>query len=229
MFENHSLSSHCKMQPVPPPRGSSMGNFRGSAALFLTALWLLWPVENARAQSYPARPIRIIVGFSPAGAADIFARILGQKLTDAWGETVVVENRPGAGSTLGSEIAANAVADGHTLLVVSASYATSAGLYRKVIRYHPIDSFAPVTLIGSGANILLAHPSVPVKSVKELIAAAKAAPGKYTLGSAGTGSITHLAGGVLAAMAGGKLPPRPDQGGGPHLIAPPPGGVTPPR
>src|SRR5262249_56580665 len=154
---------------------------------------------------------------------DIFARILGQKLTDAWGQTVVVENRPGAGGTVGSEIAANAVADGHTLLVVSASYATSAGLYRKVIRYHPIDSFAAVTLIGSGANILLSHPSIPVKSVKELIAAAKAAPGKYTLGSAGTGSITHLAGELFASMARVKLTPLPYKGGGPHMIALPPG------
>jgi tripartite-type tricarboxylate transporter receptor subunit TctC len=196
-----------------------MQNFRRGAALLMTALWLLVPGAEAHAQSYPTKPIRIIVGFAPAGAADIFARLLGQKLTDAWGETVVVENRPGAGSTLGSEVAANAVPDGHTLLVISASYATSAGLYRKVIRYHPINSFAPVTLIGSGANILLAHPSVAFKSVKELIAAAKAAPGKYTLGSAGTGSITHLAGELFASMAGAKLTHIPYKGGGPNMIA----------
>jgi tripartite-type tricarboxylate transporter receptor subunit TctC len=185
----------------------------------VAATWLVWPAAAARAQSFPEKPIRIIVGFAPAGAADIFARILGQKLTDAWGQTVVVENRPGAGSTIGSEIAAGAVPDGHTLLVVSASYATSAGLYRKVIRYHPINSFAPVTLIGTGANILLAHPALPVKTVKELIAAARAAPGKYTLGSAGTGSITHLAGELFAAMAGVKLTHVPYKGGGPNMIA----------
>ena len=192
---------------------------RAKLLLLLIALWVLGAGAAAHAQDYPARPIRIIVGFAPAGAADIFARILGQKLTDAWGQTVVVENRPGAGSTLGSEIAANAVADGHTLLVISASYATSAGLYRKVIRYHPINSFAPVTLIGSGANILVAHPSAPVKSAKELIAAAKAAPGKFTLGSAGTGSITHLAGELFATMAGIKLTHVPYKGGGPNMIA----------
>jgi len=196
-----------------------MGNARRATAFVLTALWLSWPGADVHAQSFPARPIRIIIGFAPAGAADIFARILGQKLTEAWGQTVVVDNRPGAGSTIGSEIAAGAVPDGHTLLVISASYATSAGLYRKVIRYHPLDSFAPVALIGTGANILLAHPSVPVKSAKELIAAAKAAPGKFTLGSAGTGSITHLAGELFAAMAGVKWTHVPYKGGGPNMIA----------
>ena len=196
-----------------------MHEFRRGGLLLVTALWLLAAAGQACAQSYPTKPIRIIVGFAPAGAADIFARLLGQKLTDAWGESVVVENRPGAGSTLGSEIAANAVPDGHTLLAISASYATSAGLYRKVIRYHPVASFAPVTLIGSGANILLAHPSVAVRSVKELIAAAKAAPGKYTLGSAGTGSITHLAGELFASMAAVKLTHVPYKGGGPNMIA----------
>jgi len=191
---------------------------RRTALLLLTALWLLVPGE-ALAQSFPTKPIRVIIGFAPAGAADIFARILGQKLTEAWGQTVVVDNRPGAGSTIGSEIAAKSAADGHTLLLISASYATSAGLYRKVIRYHPIDSFAPVALIGTGANILLAHPSVPVKTAKELIAAARAAPGKFTLGSAGTGSITHLAGELFASMAGVKWTHVPYKGGGPNMIA----------
>src|SRR5262249_48370649 len=93
---------------------------------------------------YPTRPIRVIVGFAPAGAADIFARVVGQKLNDAWGQPVVIENRPGAGSTIGSEIAAAALPDGHTLLVISASYATSAGMYEKVIKYRPLDSFAPI-------------------------------------------------------------------------------------
>lgn len=196
-----------------------MENSRRTTALLLTALWLFWLGGEARAQAFPSKPIRIIIGFAPAGAADIFARILGQKLTDAWGQTVVIDNRPGAGSTIGSEIAAKAVPDGHTLLVISASYATSAGLYRSVIKYHPIDSFAPVALIGTGANILLAHPSVPVKTAKELIAAAKAAPGKFTLGSAGAGSITHLAGELFAAMAGVKWTHVPYKGGGPNMIA----------
>ena len=169
--------------------------------------------------AYPTKPIRVIVGFPPAGAADIFARMLGQKLTTAWGQTVVVDNRPGAGSTLGSEITANAVPDGHTLTVVSASYATSAGLYAKQIKYHPIDSFIPITLIASNPNVLLAHPSVAAKSVGELVAAAAAAPGKFTLGSAGTGSITHLAGELLASMAKIRFTHVPYKGGGPNFTA----------
>src|SRR5262245_4473349 len=142
------------MQHAPYWESLMRDSRRAKLFLLSTALWLLGPGAAARAQSYPTKPIRIVVGFAPAGAADICARLLEQNLTDAWGQTVVVENRPGAVSTLGSEIAANAIPDGHTLLAISASYATSAGLYRKVIRYHPIDSFAPVTLIGSGANIL---------------------------------------------------------------------------
>jgi tripartite-type tricarboxylate transporter receptor subunit TctC len=174
---------------------------------------------GAAEPAYPTKPIRVIVGFPPAGAADIFARMLGPKLTDAWGQTVVIDNRPGAGSTIGSEITANAVPDGHTLMVVSASYATSAGLYARQIKYHPIDSFIPITLIASNPNILLAHPSVTAKTVKDLIAAAAAAPGKFTLGSAGTGSITHLAGELFASMAKVKLTHVPYKGGGPNMIA----------
>lgn len=173
---------------------------------------------GAAEATYPNKPIRIIVGFPPAGAADIFARLVGQKLAETWGQPVVVDNRPGAGSTIGSEIAANATPDGHTLMVVSASYATSAGLYKK-LNYHPIDSFIPITMIASNPNVLLAHPSVPAKSPQELIAMAKANPGKLTMGSAGTGSITHLAGELFANMAGIKVTHVPYKGGGPNVIA----------
>lgn len=167
---------------------------------------------------YPTKPIRVIIGFPPAGAADIFARMVGQKLAEAWGQPVVIDNRPGAGSTIGSEIAANATPDGHTIMAVSASYATSAGLYRK-ISYHPVKSFAPITMIASNANVLLAHPSVPAKSAKELIAMARSNPGKLTMGSAGTGSITHLAGELFANMAGIKVTHVPYKGGGPNVTA----------
>jgi tripartite-type tricarboxylate transporter receptor subunit TctC len=190
-----------------------------SSVMLCAVVVLGSPPAGAAELSYPTKPIRLIVGFPPAGAADIFARMVGQKLTDAWGQTAVVDNRPGAGSTIGSEITANAVPDGHTLMVVSASYATSAGLYAKRIKYHPIDSFIPITLIGSNPNLLLAHPSAPVKSVRELITAAKAAPGKFTMGSAGTGSITHLAGELFANMAGIKFTNVPYKGGGPNMTA----------
>jgi len=138
---------------------------------------------DAAEATYPTKPIRVIIGFPPAGAADIFARLVGQKLAETWGQPVVIDNRPGAGSTIGSEIAANATPDGHTLMAVSASYATSAGLYKK-LNYHPINSFAPITMIVSNANLLLAHPSVPAKSAKELIAVVKANPGKLAMAPA---------------------------------------------
>jgi len=175
------------------------------------------PVMAAEA-GYPNKPIRVIVGFPPAGAADIFARMVGQKLTDAWGQTVVVDNRPGAGSTIGSEIAANSAPDGYTLMVVSASYSTSAGLYKN-LKYDAVKSFIPITMIASNPNTLLAHPSVPANTVKELIAAGKASPGKLTMGSAGTGSITHLAGELFTNMAGIRVTHVPYKGGGPNLNA----------
>ncbi|OGA37315.1 MAG: hypothetical protein A3G24_04680, partial [Betaproteobacteria bacterium RIFCSPLOWO2_12_FULL_62_13] len=168
--------------------------------------------------AYPSKPIRVIVGFPPAGAADIFARLVGQKLAEVWGQPVVVDNRPGAGSTIGSEIVANATPDGYTLMVVSASYATSAGLYRK-LKYRPIDSFMPITQISSSPNVFIAHPSVPVKSAADVIRMAKSSPGRFTIGSAGTGSITHLAGELLVSMAGIKLVHVPYKGAGPGLIA----------
>jgi len=170
------------------------------------------------ASPYPSKPIRIVVGFPPSGSADIFARLIGQKLTDAWNQPVVVDNRPGAGSTIGSQIVADATPDGYTLMVVSASYATSAGLYRK-LRYDPIKSFVPISLIASTPNLLLAHPTVPAKSARELISMAKASPGKFTMGSAGTGSITHLSGVLFTSMAGIKVLHVPYKGGGPALNA----------
>jgi len=167
---------------------------------------------------YPAKPVRIIVGFAPAGAADITARMLGQRLAALWGQPVVTDNRPGAGSTIGSEIAAGATPDGHTLMVVSASYAASAGLYKK-LAFDPVKSFIPITMIAAGHNLLAAHPSVAAKTTKELIAYAKANPGKLTMGSAGTGSVTHLAGELFKLMAGIEVTHVPYKGGGPNLNA----------
>lgn len=187
-----------------------------SLTMLCVAAALCSQQAGAAEVTYPTKPIRVIIGFPPAGAADIFARLVGQKLAETWGQPVVIDNRPGAGSTIGSEIAANATPDGHTLMAVSASYATSAGLYKK-LNYHPINSFAPITMIVSNANLLLAHPSVPAKSAQELVAMAKANPGKLTMGSAGTGSITHLAGELFANMAAIKVTHVPYKGGGPNL------------
>ena len=173
---------------------------------------------HAAEPAYPTKAVRIIVGFAPAGAADITARLLGQRLSALWGQSVVTDNRPGAGSTIGSAIAAGATPDGHTLTVVSASYATSAGLYKK-LTFDPVKSFIPITTLAAGHNLLAAHPSVPAKTAKELIAMAKANPGKLTMGSAGTGSITHLAGELFNHMAGIEITHVPYKGGGPNLSA----------
>ena len=155
---------------------------------------------GAAEPSYPAKPIRMLVGFGPGGAADVLARILGQKLTNAWGQIVVVDNRPGATTTIAAETVANAKPDGYTLLVISSAHAVSAGLYTK-LSYDPVKSFSPITLIASAPLVLAATPSLAARSVGELIAAAKTAPGKITYGSSGTGSITFLAGELLKSQA----------------------------
>jgi len=195
-------------------------NIRVPSIAILTALALTCASASAAAAEsvYPVKPIRVIVGFPPGGSADIFARLVGQKLTESWGQQVVVDNRPGAGSTIGSEIAANSAADGYTLMVVSASYATSAGLYRH-LKYDPIRSFAPVTLISSTPNLFLAYPSFPAKTASDLITTARANPGKFTLGSSGTGSITHLTGVLFASMAKLNFVDVPYKGGAPSLNA----------
>ena len=191
---------------------------RVQTLLIAAALGVASAAAMAAEVPYPTKSIRIIVGFPPAGAADIFGRLVGQKLTETWGQPVVIDNRPGAGSTIGSEIVAGSNPDGHTLMVVSASYATSAGLYQK-LKYDPIKSFAPIILITSAPNVAMVHPTVAAKSTHDLIAAAKATPGKFNVGSAGTGSITHLAGELLQEMTGVDLVHVPYKGGGPALNA----------
>src|SRR3954463_11492476 len=130
----------------------------------------------ALAQEVPAKPIRILVPFAPGSATDAFARILGPKMNEMWGQPVVVENRPGAGSVVGTAIAAKAPADGYTLLVVSASHAINATLYAK-LPFDPIKDFTGVTPVALVPNVLIVHPSMPVKTVKDLVALAKAKPG----------------------------------------------------
>ena len=171
---------------------------------------------TANAESYPSKPVRLIVGFAPGGAADILARVVGARLSETWGKSVIVDNRPGAGSTVGAEIAANATPDGHTLLFVSSSHAASAGLYQK-LNYDSVRSFSAVSLVATAPQVLLANPSVPARSLKEVLALAKASPGKFNYGSAGEGSTTHLAGELLTSMTGVKLTHIPYKGGAPAL------------
>ena len=181
----------------------------------LAILAVPFTMDKACAQPYPARPVRMIVGFPPGGAADILARILGQRLAHASGQQIVVDNRPGAGSTLGSEITAKAAPDGYTLLMISSSYAASAGLYKT--NYDPVGSFVPVTLVASAPQVLLAHPSLPAKAVGDLIKLAKAGTATLNYGSAGNGSTTHLAGELFTQMTGAKIVHVPYKGGAPAL------------
>lgn len=171
---------------------------------------------RASAQSYPTKPVRLIVGFAPGGAADILARIVGPRLSEAWGKPVVVDNRPGAGSTLSAELAAKSSPDGYTLLFVSSSYAASAGLYRN-LNYDPIKSFIAVSLVATTPQVMLANPVIPAKTLKDVLALVKASPGKFNYGSAGEGSTTHLAGELLSSMAGIKMIHVPYKGGAPAL------------
>ena len=132
---------------------------------------------QAYAQNYPVRPLRLVVPFSAGGAADVPGRILTQKLSETLGHQVVVDNRPGAGSTIGAELVAKAPPDGYTLLTISNTHFVSAALYKK-LTYDAVNDYSPVTQVTSAPNVIVVHPSLPVKTVKELIALAKAKPGK---------------------------------------------------
>lgn len=172
---------------------------------------------SAAAQGFPSKPVRIVVGASAGGGIDIVSRLVGQKLTERIGQPVIVDNRPGAGTTIGGDVVAKSAPDGHTVLMASTSFSVSAGLYRK-LPFDPIRDFAPVTLVASGPLVLVAHPLVPAKSVKALIALAKARPGKLTFASGGTGSSLHLAGEWFKSSAGIDMVHVPYKGGAPAAV-----------
>lgn len=169
------------------------------------------------AQKYPAKPVRLIVPFAPGGGTDIVARVIAQKISEAVGQSVVVDNRAGAGGTIGAEIAVRSAPDGYTLIMVSGSYGTNAALYK--LPYDPVNDIQPVVMIGDTGFVAALHPAVPIKSVRELIAYAKANPGKLNYGSTGTGGITHLATELFDLMAGTKMTHIPYKGTGPALSA----------
>jgi tripartite-type tricarboxylate transporter receptor subunit TctC len=171
-------------------------------------------VPEAGAQAYPARPIRLIVPFSAGGAADVPGRILTQRITEVLGQQVIVENRPGAGSSIGAEAAARAAPDGYTLLMISNTHFVTAALHPK-LAYDPLNDYTPITQVTSAPNVLVVHPSLPVKSVKELIALAKAKPGQVDYASSGQGSTQHLTGALFCAMAGIQMTHIPYRGSGP--------------
>lgn len=185
-------------------------------ALIIAVFSFVWPAASS-AQTYPARPIRLLVGFAPGGATDIAARALGQKLSEIIGQSIVVENRPGASGNLAAELVARASPDGYTVYLANATIAIPS-LFKKL----PFDvkkDFAPVSLVGLGPSALAVHPSVPVKSVKELVALAKRRPGELNYASGGTGNITHLAMELFIFMTGVDMVHIPYKGGGPSTIA----------
>jgi tripartite-type tricarboxylate transporter receptor subunit TctC len=169
----------------------------GTAALPLVS-------SVARAQAYPARPVRIIAGFAAGGGVDITARLIGQWLSDRLGQQFVVENRPGAGGNIGTETVVNAPPDGYTLLLATVPNAVNATLYEK-LNFNFIRDIAPISGIIRVPQVVLVHPSVPAKTIPELIAYAKANPGKINMASAGNGSAPHMAGELFNVMAGTKL------------------------
>lgn len=177
--------------------------------LTLLAIWCAsCNAATAIAQTsaqYPAKAIRMIVPSAPGSGPDIMARTIGQKLNEAWGQPVVVEARPGAGGIIGSEAVAKSAPDGYTLIMGNAgSHSVNPSLYRK-LPYDPLKDFSPIALVSSAPNILIVHPSLPVKSAKELIALAKSRPGELTFGSGGNGSTAHLSGELFRTLAGIRI------------------------
>ena len=166
----------------------------------------------AHAQSYPAKPVRVVIGFAPGSSSDVTARLMSPKLGELLGQPVVVDNRPGAAGNIAAEYVASAPPDGYTLLFPSASIAIGQSYYRK-LNYSATRDLAPVSLATSMANLLCVNPGLPVKSLKELIALAKSRPGEVMYSSAGTGSSDHMSTELLAYMAGLKLRHVPYKGG----------------
>ena len=172
--------------------------------------------DSAQAQqSYPTKPIRLIVPFAPGGGTDIVARLLAQKLTEAFRQTVIVDNRAGGGGTIGAETAVRASPDGYTAIMMSGSYATNAAMFR--LPYDPVNDIVPMGLVGDTAFVIALHPAVPIKSVHELIAFARAKPGALNYGSSGTGGIAHLSGELFDLLAATKMTHVAYKGTGPAL------------
>ena len=188
-----------------------------AGALLLLAPPAATVVHAQTATAYPVRPIRILVGFQPGGGSDIMARAAGQKLAEHWNAPVVTDNRPGAGGTIAMEIAHKAAPDGYTLLVISGSLVTNATLVTRV-SYDIRTAFSPITQLTSQPYVLLAHPAVPAKSVRELIAHARANPDKLNYASSGTGSSAHLGMELFKSMTQTKMEHIPYKGSGPALI-----------
>ncbi len=183
--------------------------------LFL--LVFLCPVLGAaHAQNYPSKTVRLVVPFAAGGSTDIIGRVLAQKLTEAWGQQVIVDNRPGGSTVIGTDIVAKSPPDGHVLLVTPAPFTIVPSLIKK-LPYDPAKDFEPITLINTTPLVVVVHPGVPAKNSKELVALAKAKPGVMNFGSSGSGGSNHLAGELFNAMASVKIMHIPYKGNAPAL------------
>lgn len=181
----------------------TLARFARCAAALSTLAVLSAGLAHAQG-NYPARPVRIIVGFLPGSSNDLLARFVGSKLTERFGQQTVVDNRPGANGIIGSELAARATPDGHTLLLMSVSHTMSAAVYSK-LPYDPVKSFTPVAMLGAGPLVVTTHPAFPANGVKGVIDLAKARPGSLTYASAGIGGINHFGGALFSRVAGVQM------------------------
>lgn len=185
----------------------------------LASAFLLLVAAAAPAADYPVRPLRFVIGFPPGGASDTLVRLLGTRLAERLGQSVVIDNRPGAGGNIAAEIAARSVPDGHTLFLGNNGVlAVNVSLYQK-LGFDPLKDFAPVILVASQPNIVVTHPSVQATSVKQLIALLKAKPGQLSYSSPGSGTTAHLAGELFKRTAGVDFVIVPYKGGGPAALA----------
>jgi tripartite-type tricarboxylate transporter receptor subunit TctC len=181
----------------------------------LSALLCAGVTATACGQAYPNKSIRIVAPFAPGGGTDLIARVAAQKMTEALGQQAVVDNRPGAGGVLGAELGAKAPPDGYTFTLIAGSYAVNPSLFK--LNFDPVNDITAVIQLSQGPFLVVVHPSLPVKNIKELIALAKAKPGQLTFASSGAGSITQLATELFADMAGIKMIHIPYKGTGPAL------------
>ena len=187
------------------------------AALLLGATLAAAPVAGL-AQTYPAKPIRVIVPFAPGGATDVLARLTGQKLGEAWGHQVIVDNRPGAGGNIGAELGAKAPPDGYTLLLAAAGFMAVHPTFYAKLAYDPAKDYAPITLFVTAPLLMVVHPSVPARSAKDLIGIMKAQPGKVLFGNGGTGTAQHLGAVLFQTMGKVDFTHVPYKGSAPATI-----------
>ncbi len=183
----------------------------------LMLLLCIGAAATATAQPYPTKPVRMIIPFPPGGSNDIVGRVMAAQLTERLGRTVVVDNRSGAGGTIGTEIAAKSQPDGHTLLIISVPHTYNPWLYK--LAYDPVKAFVPVGMIGTAPTSLAVHPGVPANSARDLIALARAKPRQIHFATAGVGTFTHLSSELFRSMAGIDLVHVPFKGGGPAIIS----------